>query len=70
LRNPFENICIDLKGEAFADEILFDDLPNQSEDTLTFDDCWIDVDQVSMSMVKLLIVVCIDIYGLMVQKSA
>jgi len=40
LLNPFEHTIIELKGEAFEDEILFDNLPNNSEDSLEFGDCW------------------------------
>lgn len=40
LLNPFEHTVIELKGEAFEDEILFDNLPNNSEDSLEFGDCW------------------------------
>jgi len=39
--NPFENIPIDLTGIAFEDEVLFDDLPENSEDTLDLGDCWV-----------------------------
>mmetsp|Transcript_116279 Transcript_116279/g.249898 ORF Transcript_116279/g.249898 Transcript_116279/m.249898 type:complete len:109 (-) Transcript_116279:408-734(-) len=43
--NPFENVVIDMRGEAFQDEILFDDLPGQSEDTMRFEDCWVNVEK-------------------------
>jgi len=46
LLNPFENIVIDLKGEAFEDDILFDDLPFASEDTLTFGDTWVNHERI------------------------
>jgi len=35
-----------MKGEAFEDEILFDDLPLASEDTLNFGDTWINHEKI------------------------
>jgi len=53
LMNPFENIPIDLTGIAFEDEVLFDDLPENSEDTLDLGDCWVNKEKVvSFTMVN------------------
>lgn len=46
LLNPFENIVVELKGESFEDDILFDDLPFSSEDTLNFGDTWINNEKI------------------------